>query len=423
MKQVVNIEYLNSDLYGCAAIDGRNWHVVGALPGETVVAKIIKKNRNFVLAIAEEVTSANELRIQPKCEHFLTCAGCTMQHVPSIEQLALKKELLNKALNEIGDNTEIGICEGENWNYRRRARISVKYDRKKEEVAFGFREFNSWFVTKMNHCHVLTNGFVKHMDKIKRCLEKLDIIRQIPQLEISDIDGNCLVAIRHMQEFTANDLEEINLLAEQTKLMIMLQGNNLELKPIHKDSQYPQKMLSHGLEYHVDLNDFVQINADVNSKMIQHIKDQIGSNNTRIHDFFCGIGNITLALHQQAREIIGYELSELMIQKAKKLAKNNTINNCEFISKDLFVPDFSKIDFKLDDVVILDPPRSGAEALSKELAQLEVHQLIYVSCNYQSLIRDLQILKTKYQIKSVTIFDMFSQTKHFETVVVLVPIT
>lgn len=421
MKQAVNIEYLNSDLYGCAVIDGRNWHVVGALPGETVVAKIIKKNRNFVLAIAEEVTSASELRIKPKCEHFLTCAGCTMQHVPSVEQLTLKKELLSKALNEIGDSTQIGICEGENWNYRRRARISVKYDRKKEQVAFGFREFNSWFVTKMNNCHVLTNGFVKHMNKIKGCLGKLDIIRQIPQLEISDIDGNCLVAIRHMQEFTAKDLEEINLLAEQTKLMIMLQGNDLELKPIHKLGQYPQKMLSHGLEYHVDLNNFIQINADVNSKMIQYIKEQIGSNNTRIHDFFCGIGNITLALHQQAREVIGYELSELMIQKAKELAKNNTITNCEFISKDLFVPDFSKIDFKLDDIVILDPPRSGAEALSKELSQLKVHQLIYVSCNYQSLIRDLQILKTNYQIKSVTIFDMFSQTKHFETVAVLVP--
>lgn len=418
MKTVeLTINGISDQFYGRSCLDQKEVHVIGALDGEIVEATIIKRGRKKLLAIAGNIKQSSPLRINPPCPHFLNCSGCTLQHISSKSQLEIKAKWLEKQIQ-----FQVGYTQSNPWHYRRRARLSVKYDAKKDELLIGFREHKGWYVAKMDGCMILPEKIDASLLFLKQALAKLTIKDSISQAEISSIANQHAIIIRHLMPLQAVDIETLIQFEKNSGLQVYTQGNDLKIhRPGDFNTAFEPQIAQVGThEYRIDIHDFIQVNESANTALIQHIQQHLVPDQIT-HDFFCGIGNISLSISNIAWQIFGYELSETMVRKAEKNAQINKVKNCEFIQMDLFKAQQNDLKLKPTDVVILDPPRSGAEDLCHLLNQHCVSQIIYVSCNAKTLSRDLQILSKRYDIANAHIFDMFSHTSHFETCVILVP--
>tara|TARA_Y200000002_G_scaffold382042_1_gene397801 strand:+ start:1953 stop:3218 length:1266 start_codon:yes stop_codon:yes gene_type:complete len=414
--QTVDIVDMTDTFNGLGYVNNKPWHVVGALPGETVKAKVIKKTRQFILAVAQEINNSSESRVIPRCKHFLECSGCTLQHLSQNKQIDVKIDQLKKSLATIGVDCLIEAIKDQAWNYRRRARISVKYVEKKQTLAIGFRELQSQYVTLMSTCEVLESAFAKHIKEVHHYLSQMPSIRTIPQLEMTVLSGQCHLIIRHLDNFQDTDYLLLKELAAATGIYLYLQGNDLHVKAL--GDQPPMQIEYRSIKYQVSHFDFVQVNEQVNLKLLDYIDSKVDKMKN-IHDLFCGIGNISLALANKSNSVIGYEMSENMVNKAMDNAKINHIENCKFYTVDLYQKRLC-IKFNKEDVVIVDPPRSGlGQPLIGALIEYQPISLIYVSCGAKSLVEDLDKLQERYEVKSIMVFDMFTHTKHYETVVEL----
>ena len=418
MKTIeLKIQGSTDQFYGKSQYNQKEVHVIGALDGELVEATILKKTKKALLAAVTKVITPSNERQEALCPHFLNCSGCTLQHLSSHHQLTLKAKWLEDEIK-----FPVQFTETHPWHYRRRARLSVKYDTKKEELLIGFREHKGWYVARMDGCFILPKAVHNQLPALKSALSQLSIKDAISQIEVSSIGDNHALIIRHLRPFSNDDINILYQLENHSSLVIYTQDNDLDIhRPGLPDQPFAaQPMTISHHAYHANISDFVQINEEANSKLIEHIQNALQQNGI-IHDFFCGMGNISLAISQKAKEVIGYELSDTMVEKAKTNAKMNDITNCHFIQMDLFKAQIEKPQIHSTDTVVLDPPRSGAEDLCQLLSQQSVSQIIYVSCNAKTLIRDLKILSEKYKLVNAHIFDMFSQTSHFETCVILEP--
>jgi 23S rRNA (uracil1939-C5)-methyltransferase len=418
MKTIeLKIKGSTDQFYGKSQHNQKEIHVIGALDGEVVEASIMKKTKKAILATVTKVLTPSEQRQEAPCPHFLNCSGCTLQHLSSKNQLELKAKWLE---NEI--NFPVQFTQTNPWHYRRRARLSVKYDAKKDDLLIGFREHKGWYVARMDGCLILPKAIHNQLPVIKTALSQISIKEAISQIEVSSIGGSHALIIRHLLPFSNDDINHLNQLENDTSLTVYTQGNDLTIhKPGLPDQIFlPQPMKLNNNEYHANISDFVQVNEEANLKLIEFIVNHL-KQGCLVHDFFCGMGNISLAIANKAKKVIGYELSDTMVEKAKINAVMNHIDHCHFIQMDLFKAQIKSPEMQSTDAIILDPPRSGAEDLCQLLSKQSVSQIIYVSCNAKTLIRDLEILSEKYQLVSAHIFDMFSQTSHFETCVILEP--
>jgi 23S rRNA (uracil1939-C5)-methyltransferase len=180
--------------------------------------------------------------------------------------------------------------------------------------------------------------------------------------------------------------------------------------------------LPHNVDIHFEPNDFIQINHAVNVKMVEQALKWLTLKPTdKVLDLFCGLGNFTLPIAQQVHSVVGVEGLQVMVNKAKDNAVINKIDNCSFYQADLNT-DWSSAPWHKDcyDKVLLDPARAGAYQAVEQLLELSIPSILYVSCEPASLARDIELLLTHgYKIDKMAIMDMFPQTKHIETMVLL----
>ena len=413
----LKITGMTDQFYGKSQVNQKEVHVIGALDGEVVEASILKKTKKAMIAVVSKVISPAKQRQEAPCPYFLNCSGCSLQHASAKTQLEMKSQWLENKIH-----FPVQFTETPPWHYRRRARLSVKFDAKKNNLMIGFREHKGWFVAKMDGCLILPKAIHEALPPLKDTLSGLSIKESICQVEVSSIGNAHALIIRHLLPFSIEDIQKLHEFEKQSSLMIYTQGNDLG---IHKPGApnlifAPQPLSIAGHDYLADITDFVQINERANLKLIEFIQKHM-TKNRPVHDFFCGIGNISLAISPDAQHVTGYELSTTMVEKAGKNTAINAIENCDFMQMDLFNIPSDSLQMSSEAVVIIDPPRSGAEALCHVLQKQLVSQVIYVSCNAKTLISDLEILSENYKLVSAHVFDMFSQTSHFETCVILEP--
>jgi 23S rRNA (uracil1939-C5)-methyltransferase len=166
--------------------------------------------------------------------------------------------------------------------------------------------------------------------------------------------------------------------------------------------------------------DFIQVNAHINRLMVsQAIAKAEIEPQERVLDLFCGVGNFSLPVARHAAEVVGIEGDAGLVARAAGNAEINGLTNASFITADLARGGWSPLK-KHWDVVILDPPRSGASALAEDWATMDPRRIVYVSCHPATLARDAGVLCSRYsyRLSSAQIFDMFPNTYHVEVMAV-----
>ena len=418
---------LAHDGRGVARIDGKAVFIDGALPGERVRFRVIKRRRQLDEAGLVEVLSASPDRVVPACAHFGICGGCSLQHLSAPAQVAAKQRQLLDNLERIGrvrPERVLAPLRGPAWAYRRRARLGVKYVHKKGRVLAGFREREKPYIADLRRCEVLPQPLATLPKDLAELVETLAIREKVPQVEVSAGDAATALVFRVLEPPGPEDTEKIAAFGAKQGVQIFLQTGGLDtVRALH--TRYPP------LTYAVDEGraviefgpvDFIQINREINVSMVTAALELLRPtvNDTAL-DLFCGLGNFTLPLATQARRVVGVEGDAALVAKAGRNAARNGVGNAVFVKENLFEPaQFGPWANERYDLVLLDPPRAGASALLPRMAHWRPRRVVYISCHPGSLARDAETLvhTQGFKLTCAGVMDMFPQTTHVESIAV-----
>ena len=420
-----DITDLTHDGRGVAHIAGKAVFVTGALAGERVKLRYTGKHRHYDEAAVEEILLASSDRVEPRCAHFGVCGGCALQHLDPAAQIAAKQRVLLENLERIGKVQPQALLEPVTdtpWGYRRKARLSVKFVDKKGRMLVGFRENNGRYVADIRRCEVLHPAVGERIQALTALLESLQAKREIAQIEVAAGDDLVALVFRHLQPLSEQDRSALVEFGKTHQLGIFLQPGGIDsVAPLWPE----QAQLSFRLpKYDVELDfrplDFIQVNGGMNRRMIDHALGLLDPQPTdRVLDLFCGLGNFTLPLARRAGQVIGVEGEAGLVRRAQENAQRNKVENATFYSADLAadqrgVP-WAKADYEL---LLLDPPRSGADAVLEYLPKRSSRRVVYVSCHPASLARDAGILVERhgFVLRSAGVMDMFPHTAHVESI-------
>ncbi|SUD77123.1 23S rRNA (uracil(1939)-C(5))-methyltransferase RlmD [Pseudomonas putida] len=417
-KQRLDIERLAGDGRGIAFHEGRTWFVSGALAGEAVEARVLNARGKVVEARLERVLQASPERREAPCRHYSRCGGCTLQHLPHEAQLALKQRTLAEQLQRVAGvqpDAWAPPLSGPAFGYRRRARVAVRWDVKARELHVGFRAEASQDIIAIDDCPVLVQplqSILRHLPTVLRSLEKPQALGHV---ELFSGSAQALL-VRHVAPLPEQDLARLQAFCEQANAQLWLQGEG-EPAPVEPAAPLGFALAPWQLELAWRPGDFVQVNAQVNTAMIEQALAWLAPQaDERVLDLFCGLGNFALPLARQAREVVAVEGVQAMVDRAAANARNNNVHNARFFQADLSQPlagtGWAAEGFS---AVLLDPPRDGAYEVVQGIARLKASRLVYVSCNPATLARDAQVLAGQgYRLTRAGILDMFPQTAHVE---------
>jgi len=420
-----SIDGLSHDGRGVAHVEGKAVFVADALPGERVRAKLTRKHRDFDEAHAEEILEASPDRVAPRCPHFGVCGGCVLQHLAPAAQIAAKQNVLAQNFTRIGRVEParwLAPLTADVWGYRRRARLSVKHVPKKGKTLVGFRERDPRFVADLAHCDVLDPALGEKLDALGALLNGMEGASSIPQIEFSAGDAARILVFRHLQSLSDSDQEKLAAFGRDHGFAILLQpggiGSVHALEPGDIDLHYT--LSAYGLKLDFAPLDFVQVNARINQKMIAHALELLQpSEQDRVLDLFCGLGNFSLPVALHAARVCGVEGDAGLVERARGNAAANGIANTEFhigdLADDVRGSAWARAEW---DLMLLDPPRSGAEGLLRQLPGKSVRRVVYVSCHPASLARDAgTLVRTHgFRLEAAGVMDMFPHTAHVESI-------
>jgi len=424
----VEIHDLAHDGRGVARVDGRTVFVAGALPDETVTIKYISQKGKFDQAIVTEIHQSSDYRIKPACPHFNSCGGCQLQYLEPTHQIVFKQQQMLQTLERIGKVTPKNILDplsANPWNYRRRARLGVSYIASKNQVKLGFRQANSDKITAIEQCPILIAPFNDMMPILEALIFSLDVVRRVPQIELLVGDKGNGINWHILADINDNDRNKLLAFGDQYSLNIYIQSGGVDT--IKTLTETPLTLAYNLPDYDLELeflpNSFLQVNSKINEKLISLALDLLQLDGSeQVLDLFCGLGNFTLPLATKCIRVIGVEGNERAVYMAEKNSVRNHIENTEFYVADLASTERDRRwQNKKYDAVLLDPPRSGAVNILPMIARTGAKKIVYVSCHPGSLARDVGILVRDYGyiLQSAGAVDMFPQTAHLESIVLL----
>ena len=416
-KQRLHIERLANDGRGIAFLDGRTWFVAGALADEDVEARVLGARSQVVEARAGRIFTSSAQRRAAPCAHAGQCGGCTLQHLPHSEQLALKQRTLAEQLLRVA---EVAPAEwaaplvGAEFGYRRRARIAVRWDVKSKQLAVGFRAAASQAIVAIAECPVLVQPLQTLLSALPEALRALRKPQALGHVEIFSGTAMALL-VRHTAPLGEEDVARLQHFCQAQNAQLWLQGEG-DPQPLQADAELGYQLESWGLQLAYRPGDFVQVNGPVNEAMIAQALDWLAPQaGERVLDLFCGLGNFALPLAQRVAEVVAVEGVATMVARAEENARRNDLSNLHFYQADLSKPLDAAWMNTTFQAVLLDPPRDGAFEVVKHIAALGAERVLYVSCNPATLARDTaQLLKQGYRLTRAGILDMFPQTAHVE---------
>ncbi|HBK46995.1 MAG TPA: 23S rRNA (uracil(1939)-C(5))-methyltransferase RlmD [Xanthomonadaceae bacterium] len=424
---------LSHDGRGVARREGEGGKVTfvsGALPGEIVLAEPTARSRHFDEARTLQVLQASPDRVTPRCPHFGVCAGCVLQHLDEDRQIVAKQRVLTDNLERIGHVTPDAVLPalvGDNWGYRRKGRFSVRRVEKKDKTLVGFREQDPRFVADLSVCYTVIPQIGEKVSALAALVEGMDGRRDIPQIEFIAGDQAIALTVRHLQPLSERDRQALAGFAQANGLAIFLQPGGVDsvhpLWPVDPDGHGVP--LSFRLpQWDVELAfrplDFIQVNASLNQKMIAHALALLDAQpGDRVLDLFCGLGNFTLPLARGVREVVGVEGDAGLVARARENARRNGLDNAQFFAADLTQDQRDAAWMRQGfDKLLLDPPRSGAIDVLRQLPLKKFERIVYVSCHPGSLARDAGYLVNEqgFRLKAAGAMDMFPHTAHVESI-------
>lgn len=408
---------------------GKKVFIRYALPGETVRARITNVVKRLEEADSLELLSeASEMRVEPACPHYGVCGGCSMQHIHPDEQIRLKQDVLKSHLEHfagIQPEEWLAPLRSQREDYRRKARIGVRYLPAKDKLVVGFRESQSNKLTSIDRCMVLDREFGS-LTTLKQLLQGLAGKADIGHIELAMGDQEIALLVRHTAELCAEDVNQFKKFALQKGWQLYLQPEGPD--SLHRvDDPSSAMRLHYGLsdfnvEFGFNPQDFTQVNSTINPQMVKLACDLLQlQQGERVLDLFCGLGNFSLPLAKSVGEtgsVVAVEGSEEMVQRGAENAQNNGLSQVKFYSQDL-TKDFSHHSWAKQgfDALLIDPPRSGAEEVMQYVPKFGANRIVYVSCNPATLARDAGMLVQQgYRLKKAGVMDMFTHTGHVESI-------
>ena len=419
----LTIESLSHEGRGVSHIDGKTIFVSNALPGEVVIAERQFSKANYEEAYAKEILKVSEDRINPKCEFFEVCGGCSFQYISSDHQIDIKFNHLQSlfASHQVNPMEWLKPLKVAEWGYRRKARLGVRYVKKKERVLVGFREKNSSFISDMNHCEILHPLIGKNLNHLAECINLMDARESIPQIEVAIGEEETILVLRHLEEINDHDEKILNEYADKLNIHWYLQSGGIDtIKPLKKSTELIYRHPMHDVEMKFLPTDFTQVNFEMNQEMVNLALSMLDLNQEDlVLDLFCGLGNFTLPIAKYAKHVVGVDGDIGLINRAKQNAISNEIENVEFFAANLFEDSsaFTWFRNKRYNKALIDPARTGAKEILPSLSKLGIELIVYVSCNPATLARDAKILEDDgYKVLKAGVMDMFPHTGHVESI-------
>jgi 23S rRNA (uracil1939-C5)-methyltransferase len=420
---------LNHEGRGIVHVNGKTTFLFGALPGETVEFRYIRCHRQYDEGVVTNVLKASKDRVAPLCPHFGICGGCSMQHASSDMQRAHKQSVLLEHFQHQANCQPESIMEplyAAPWEYRRRARLSVRFVPKKEAVLVGFRERGTSFVAELNACNILHPSIGRKIKVLSDVFMQCEMKSDIAQVEVAVADNATAIVVRHMVELPETDIEKLTTFARDNHLHLYFQPKGPEsIHPVFPENPEAlfYEMPDHQIKMVFKPSQFTQINQDINLKMINRALELLElKKSDRALDLFCGIGNFSLPMAKYCSAVVGVEGAESSIIQAQNNAIANNIHNATFYTQDLSA-DLSHAVWSKDryDKVLLDPARLGAKELMPHIAVWQPERIVYVSCNPITLARDTKdLLQLGYHLEKAGVMDMFPHTDHIEAIALFV---
>lgn len=426
--QTATIENLSHDGRGIARINGKATFIQGALPDEVVEFQYTRVKKDFDEGRLLSVIEPSPLRVEPKCPHYQMCGGCSMQHLSEAEQIHLKQDQLLDLLSRFGHTEPESILPpliSNHWNYRNKARLSVRFVEKKQAAMVGFRERNNpRYITEISQCPVLNAKLDADIIPLRHLIDALDDKHCIAQIEVAAGDDEIALIFRNLMPLSAGDELKIISFAERYQYKIFLQPGGpdtvVSFYPPNSSEYLVYRLPEYQITFEFHPTDFTQVNSELNKSMVHRALELMDlKSSDAVLDLFCGLGNFSLPMAKFCTKVIGVEGSKTMVERAYMNAKSNQLSNVDFYAANLDdLSEVQKLAQHTINKVLIDPPRSGALEIVKQIDLINPERIVYVSCNPVTLARDTDVLVNQkgYVLKSAGVMDMFPHTAHVESI-------
>ena len=416
--------------------------VDGAIPGEGHNVSITKVDGKMAFAKSLEIKHESEARTTPICKHYLDCGGCSAMHIKYAEMLKFKRELLIEALSRYTTlnlkafEIKQTVPSSKELGYRNKSQLNLKSFDNHTSVCMIKAKSN--ILVPITECAVqnslintLNEKIVKLIDKmgisIYSSKEKNGILKYLSIRVTKDNKALVCFVINKKDSKISLLAKEVIKLDNVESVYENINSNDKSIEIFGKEtnhlegSEFIIETLGK-IKYRIYPTTFFQLNTLQAEKMYDLVlKAAKLSFKERVLDAYCGVGTIALYLAHNSKEVVGIEYNKASIQAAEENAKLNKIDNAKFLQGDAaeLLPKMVR-DGESFDVLVADPPRTGlGEKFISAILDSNVKRFIYVSCNPATLAKDLEVLKEKYNINSITPVDMFPQTPLVESVCVL----
>ena len=457
----LHVQSMDLDAQGVARKpDGKVVFIDGALPFELVTANTHRKKNNWEQASLVAIHRESSQRVRPDCPHFGlhagACGGCKMQHLHGGAQVAVKQRVLEDNLWHLGKvraDIVMRPIEGPAWGYRYRARLAVRHVIKKGQVLVGFHERKSRYIADMQTCKILPPHVDALLMPLRALIARMDARDTCPQIELACGDTVTALVLRHLEPLSEADKQQLRAFAQAHGVQWWLQPKGPDTVHLLDEAVEPlaYALPDFGITMPFRPTDFTQVNPHINRVLVSRALRLLEvRSHERVIDWFCGLGNFTLPLATQAREVLGIEGSETLVARSRENYEKNkalapahkALVATKFVARNLFemTPEMLVADGQADKWLV-DPPREGAFALSKALADIEQarrgaegapvlpaaaqhwtppQRIVYVSCNPATLARDAGLLvhQAGYRCTAAGVVNMFPHTAHVESMAV-----
>ena len=425
--QTLAVLSLDQEGRGVARRDGKAVFIEGALPGEIVACTSHRTKPTYEIARVETVLKPSAERTVPRCPFFGRCGGCAMQHLDVRAQVAAKQRVLEGDLWHIGKLKAEQILPaiyGPAWEYRRRARLTVRYVPKKGGALVGFHERHSSYVADMTSCEVLAPPAGALIAPLRELVSALSIRSRLPQIEIAVGDAAVVLVLRVLDPPSAPDEALLRAFAERHAIHLYLQPRGPEsARPFHprEEAALYYDLPEFDLRIAFGPTDFIQVNHAVNQVLVRRALRLLDPRpGERVADLFCGLGNFGLAIARSGAAVVGVEANRGLLDRAAANAAANGLA-AQFAEMNLYGPGAGGLaglgEF---DRVLLDPPRDGAIEVVNALPDPGPRRIVYVSCSPDTLARDAAVLvhTRGYRLSAAGVVNMFPHTAHVESIAV-----
>lgn len=441
----VTIEDMGHDGEGIGKVDGYTVFVKDTVIGDKVQAKIMKAKKNYGYARLVEIMEPSKDRVEPRCAYARQCGGCQIQALSYEKQLAYKQQKIENNLIRIGgfQKEEIPmqpiIGMEDPYHYRNKAQFPVGCDKEGHLIA-GFYAGRTHSIISNRKCYLgvevneqILNLVLAHMEAYDipaydettgKGLVRHVLIRygfQSKEIMVCLVVNGSRIPgaedlIAKLREILGMTSISLNINREKTNVILGRKGKLLWGQEYITDTIGP-------IAYQISPQSFYQVNPVQTKNLYEKAISMAGlTGNERVMDAYCGIGTIGLIASRNAKEVISVELNPDAVRDAVTNAKRNGIKNVSFYQNDAgaFMVSMAEKGEKAD-VVFMDPPRAGSdEAFLSSVVMLAPEKIVYISCNPETLARDLRYLtKHGYRAEEAWGYDMFAWSEHVETVCLL----